>query len=121
MIRDVTDLVVWQRGMTLAVETYALAAKLAQAREFDLARQMRRAAVSVPSNVAEGYARRAPTDYKRFLAIANGSVRELETQVLLAVRLELLRSDEAAPVLRSCADLGKLLTALRRSLSSLSR
>ncbi len=88
---------------------------------FDLARQMRRAAVSVPSNVAEGYARRAPTDYKRFLAIANGSVRELETQVLLAVRLELLRSDEAAPVLRSCADLGKLLTALRRSLSGLSR
>jgi len=103
--------------MTLAEETYALTAKIARAREFDLARQMRRAAVSVPSNIAEGYARRSPTDYKRFLAIANGSVRELETQALLAVRLGLVTREEAAVVLRHCADLGKLLTALRRSLS----
>ncbi len=100
----------------LAEEAYALAGKLARVRDFDLARQVRRAAVSVPSNIAEGYARRAPRDYRRYLAIANGSVRELETQALLAVRVSLVSDLEAGPVLSRCAEVGRMLTALRRSL-----
>ena len=103
--------------MQLVEEAYALAACVARAGDPDLARQIRRAAVSVPSNIAEGYGRYARVEYRRYLAISNGSVRELETQALLAVRLALARSAAAEPALRRCEQVGQVLTALRRSLA----
>jgi four helix bundle protein len=116
-IRDVRDLAVWQRGMELAEATYKCTAHLPDSERFDLSRQLRRAAVSVPSNIAEGYARRSARDYARFLAVAGGSVREIDTQLRLAVRLRLLTPECADAALRLTDETGRMLTALIRRLA----
>jgi len=117
-IGDFKDLEVWQLAMTLAEETYRLAVRLPSSERFELSSQLRRSAVSVPSNIAEGYGRGSRGDYVRFLGIANGSLKELETQVLLACRLELLPPDAGLPVLQLCSRVGQMLTALKRSLAA---
>ena len=78
---------VWQDAMNLVVETYRLCTRFPESERFALAQQMRRAAVSVPSNIAEGAARRSTQEYLRFLSIARGSLSELDTQVSIAERL----------------------------------
>jgi four helix bundle protein len=117
-IGDFKDLEVWRLAMTLAEETYRLAATLPASERFELASQFRRSAVSIPSNIAEGYGRASRGDYVRFLRIANGSLKELETQVLLADRLDLLPSEASQPVLLMCGRVGQMLTVLRRRLAA---
>jgi four helix bundle protein len=109
------DLVAWQRSMDL-VETYRATGAFPRDERFGLTTQMRRAAVSVPCNIAEGQGRAAPRDFVRFLNMAHGSVRELETQVLLAERLTFLESDRAADLLTRLAEVGRLLNGLMNSL-----
>lgn len=89
------DLKVWQRGMDLAQAIYMLTSRFPKSQEYGLAVQMRRASVSVPSNIAEGYGRNATGEYRHHLCIARGSLLELETQVILSQRVGLLRPELA--------------------------
>jgi four helix bundle protein len=97
-INGFKDLVAWQRGMDLVVAVYEASRLLPADERFGLTAQMRRAAVSVPANIAEGYGRRARADYVRFVDIARGSANELETHLLISVRLGFLTDEQTAPV-----------------------
>jgi four helix bundle protein len=117
-VRSFKDLRAWQEAMALAEVTYRLVAILPNSERYELSAQMRRAAVSIPSNIAEGYARESKGAYLQFLRIARGSLRELETQFLLSVRLELLDASTAEPALSQCDQVGRLLHGLIRSVDS---
>ena len=104
--------------MELAQHVYALANALPADERFGLAQQLKRAAVSVPSNIAEGHARGATRDFCRFLSIARGSVAEVETQMELAVRIGLLEPVHVGPVVEKCDKLGRILRGLRKSLDN---
>jgi len=81
------DLIAWQKGMDLVVAVYGLTKAFPSDERFGLTAQVRRAAVSIPSNIAEGYSRKGKRDYLRFLEIALGSANEVETQLMAAMRL----------------------------------
>ena len=83
-INSFKDLIVWQKAMELVEELYRIVKLLPKSESFILASQMLRAAISIPSNIAEGFKRNHKTEYRHFLAIANGSAGELETQILIA-------------------------------------
>ena len=113
-IRTFRDLIVWQRAMALAKEVYKATSLMPDTERFGLTSQMRRAAVSIPSNIAEGYARQSRVEYMRFLKVARGSLAELQTQVLLSGELNFLRnSAELSPLLDETES---LLAGLIRSL-----
>jgi four helix bundle protein len=101
---------VWQQGMALAKDCYRIAAKLPTSEQFGLANQIRRAAVSVPSNIAEGYGRRNSGDYARCLRIAKGSLNELETQLILVSELEM--TNVGSEVFDTVSELGLMLSSL---------
>ena len=86
-IRSHRELIVWQRALELCTAIYATTAKFPSEERFALVSQMRRAAVSIPSNIAEGHGRLTTSEYRHFLGIARGSLKELETQILIAQRL----------------------------------
>jgi four helix bundle protein len=86
-INSYKELHVWNRGMELSLAVYRLTAKFPREEIYGLTSQVRRAAVSVPSNIAEGYGRNSRKEYKQFLAIARGSALELQTQMLIALEL----------------------------------
>jgi four helix bundle protein len=115
-IRSHRDLRVWRLGRELARQVYALTQRFPDGERFGLALQLRRAAVSVPSNVAEGFARGSSRDYARFLTIALGSVGELETQLLIAGDLSFAPADELQSVLRTNTSVGRMLSRLRRAI-----
>ena len=108
------SLAVWQKAMELAREIYMLTDKLPQKEQFSLADQMRRAAISVPSNIAEGFRRPSKKDYAHFVSMAHGSLSELETQVLLARDLYLRLS--CAKALALSDEIGRMLFGLTRAL-----
>lgn len=100
------DLLVWQKGMQLAERLYHLTERFPSAEKFGLISQLRRAAVSVPSNIAEGYRRRSLKEFQQFLNISIGSMGEIETQIILAGRLRFLQAPEQSALLE---DLDHLL------------
>jgi four helix bundle protein len=87
------DLIVWQKSIALSKRVYTRTAKMPDSERFGLTNQMRRSAVSIPSNIAEGNARNTRVDYLRFLTMARGSLAELETQIIIAQELKFLPSD----------------------------
>lgn len=87
MINSYKDLIVWQKSIDLVVEIYALTQKFPKTEAFGLSSQMRRASVSIPSNITEGYRRQAIGEYQHFLYIANASASELETQVIISKKI----------------------------------
>ena len=93
-INSYRDLNVWQRGMDLAEQVYRITKKLPNAEIYGLISQMRRAVVSIPSNIAEGYARKSSNAYRHFLLIALGSNSELETQLILCKRIGYLTDED---------------------------
>lgn len=105
--------------MALAKMIYALTDKFPERERFGLTSQMRRAAISVPSNIAEGQARHGTREFLQFLSHASGSLAELETQLLLSEELGFAKRDDAAQVSGCIAELQKMLAAIRRKLSSL--
>ncbi|HEV8356950.1 MAG TPA: four helix bundle protein [Gemmatimonadales bacterium] len=115
-VRSFRDLIVWQRGMDLAVEVYRLTDRLPRSEQFGLRVQARRAASSIPTNIAEGVGRGTTREYLRSLAIANGSLKELETQLTLGVRLQFYESDDAREAFRLAEEVSKMLGALMRTL-----
>ena len=110
------DLLVWQQAILLVEQIYQLTAPFPQAEQYGLTSQMRRAAVSVPSNVAEGAARGSNADFNRFLIIARGSLSELETQVLIAQKLRFTDNvnDVLTQIDQVFALLGGLINSLKR-------
>lgn len=104
------DLVVWDLAMSVATDVYALTRTWPADERFGLVSQVRRAAASVPSNIAEGHGRHAPAEFRQFLGIARGSLREVETQIELAVRLNYADPQDAKPLLDRCAGLAIKLT-----------
>ena len=113
------DLVVWQKSIALACKVYAGTRSLPRDERFGLTSQLRRAAVSIPSNIAEGSARRSRAEFLQYLHISRGSLAELETQYMIANRLALL--SDASATLDDIAEVGRLLNGLIRSLVSSSR
>lgn len=120
-IQSFRDLEVWQKAMEMAEEVYRLTKDFPKEELFGLTSQMRRAATSVPANIAEGWARRGTKEFLQFLNIASGSLRELETYLLLAERIQLARAPQVQPLLELAQTLGKQLIALQRSLSAKSK
>lgn len=90
-IKTFRDLIAWQKSMALAKAIYLVTRALPDTERFGLMTQMRRAAVSIPSNIAEGHGRQSTTEYIRYLKVARASLMELQTQVILAVDLELIQ------------------------------
>ena len=115
--RNYTDLVAWQKSMDLAQELYRATARFPKEEMYGLTSQLRRAAVSVPSNIAEGQGRRTTGAFLQHLSIAHGSLRETETQMLLAARLGYLSDKAAASLMKQAGEVGRLITGLANSLS----
>jgi len=110
--RSHKDLVLWQKAMDLAALVYETSSGLPRSELFGLVSQLRRAGASIPSNIAEGSARRSTKEFLHFLHVARGSMAELETQVLLARRIGYLPESRAAELERSIDDVGRILSAV---------
>lgn len=115
-IESYEDLEVWQLAMDLAEMTYNLTREIPKEELFGLSAQMKRAAVSIPSNIAEGYGRDGTASFVHFLRIALGSARELETQLLLAARLGMVPADHVVRPRDTTIRVSKMLRALVRRL-----
>ncbi|MDX8452435.1 four helix bundle protein [Mesorhizobium sp. VK9D] len=112
------DLVVWQQAMDLAVSVYSATKSWPKEELYGLTSQARRSATSVPSNIAEGYGREIRGSYQQFLRIAQGSLKELETQLLIAERTGIAPRATTDPLLASTESVGKLLRLLIRKLAA---
>ncbi len=115
--RNYRDLIAWQRAMDFTAAVYELSAAFPSDERFGLTSQLRRAATSIPSNIAEGQGRFSKPDFKRFLSMAHGSVREVETQLLLAVRLRYLNQVTAEPAMELASEVGRLIQGLANSIT----
>ncbi len=114
--KNYRELIVWQDGIKLAKAAYKLTEKFPKHEVYALADQIRRAVVSVPSNIAEGQARKAPGDFRRFLHIALGSLAEVDTQLVLAQEFNYLSKEDVDNIDGQIQDLRKKLYALINSL-----
>lgn len=117
-IRSYKDLKVWQKSMDIVDQCYVLTRKFPKSELFGLCSQIQRAAVSVPTNIAEGHGREQIGDYLRHLSIAKGSLVELETLLRIARRQGYIQQSELEPLLRETDEVGRMLTALRKKLST---
>jgi four helix bundle protein len=111
-------LAVWQKAVDLCESVYALTAQFPAAERFGLTGQMRRAVVSVPSNLTEGYGRGSRRDYRQFVCVARGSAAELETQITIASRLRLLDVDDCERFLSATREILRMLHSLAEALDT---
>ena len=117
LIRSYRDLVAWKKAMQLAKRAYGATKLFPKSEQYGLCQQLRRAAVSVPSNIAEGYGRGSRRDYLSFLRIARASLYEVETQILLAKELEFLTDKQAESLMQDTGECSRVLHGLIRSLT----
>lgn len=115
------DLVVWQRAIELSVAVYELSRKFPREEIYGMASQMRRAAVSVASNIAESYGRTSTGEYLQFLGIARGSNLELQTQLVIGERLSLVSAEEAHSAEAISTEVAKMLVSLMKKLKASNR
>ena len=111
-------MIVWQKAMGMVENIYTLTQLLPKEELFSLTNQIRRAAISVPSNIAEGYGRQSKKEYQQFLSIANGSVCEIETQLLLCVRIGYLTEENTKDTFQLLSEIGKMITAIKQKLKT---
>ncbi len=114
------ELLVWQKAMDLAEEIYKLTASIPKTESIGIISQLRRAAVSIPSNIAEGQMRQTTKEYINFLCIARGSNAEVETQLLLCARIGYLSEEKIKKALSLTTEIVKMLNALISKLNSVS-
>ena len=107
---------VWQRSVDLVEVIYQITKQMPADERFAMTSQLKRSATSVPANIAEGWGRASDGDYLRHLSIARGSLMELETHLIVAVRLKLLDRDDAAAAWQIMQEVGKMLTRLHQSI-----
>lgn len=112
------DLVVWQRAMEVAKLTYLIVKKLPKEETYSISDQMRRAAVSIPSNIAEGHARNSTREFIHFLSIANGSKAELQTQLMICVQVGYLVDTDISELINKLDEVGRMIHALSRALKT---
>jgi four helix bundle protein len=117
-IESYKDLEVWQVAMRLAEACYTLTARFPKDETYGMSAQIRRASVSIPANIAEGYGRELTGSFVQFLRIAQGSTRELETLLILAEKVQLAEQQPLAPLQENCERVSKMLRALIRSLEA---
>jgi four helix bundle protein len=112
IVKSYKDLLVWQKSMVLVELIYKITKSIPSHEQWGLISQMRRAAVSVPSNIAEGYGRQTTGNYKQFLYICRGSLYEIETQLLVCIRLNYLNQNDAEDILKNITEISKMLFSL---------
>lgn len=112
MIKSYKDLIVWQKSMDVVEEIYSLTEKLPQKEQYGLVSQMRRSAISIPSNIAEGYGRNTTGNNVQFLSVSKGSLLELETQLELCKRLKYLNENEHTQTEEKLIEVNKMITVL---------
>jgi four helix bundle protein len=112
------ELLVWQKGIALTKGVYALTQRFPADEKFGLVSQLRRAAVSVPSNIAEGQARRSSAEFAHFLSVCLGSLAELEPQLIIARELRLAEESQIEPLIDRIHELQKMLHSLRSKLTT---
>lgn len=117
--RNHRELIVWQKAIELVIAVTRIARSLPAIEKYELARQMRTASVSIAANIAEGRGRTTLREYARFLAIARGSARELDTCFELARRLDYLRSENTVAAAALLDEVSRMLTAMLRKLTPL--
>ena len=117
-IQDFRDLRVWKAAMDAVVQAYGLTKLFPAYETYGLSAQLRRAIVSVPSNIAEGFRRESTKEYLQHLSIAQASLGEAETQIELAMRLGYVNTAEMQELLKACSSIGKQLFALRNALQA---
>lgn len=119
-IKNYRDLLVWQKAMNLVIEVYQLTNLLPREENYNLSSQMRRAAVSIPSNIAEGQQRKSTKEFINFLSIAKGSNAELQTQLLICIRLGYFTEKQIHHAFTLSEEISKILTKLSTNLSAIS-
>lgn len=117
-IRTYRDLVVWQKSVDLAVDLYAATRRFPSTERFGLAAQIQRAGVSLPSNIAEGYAKDGPGHYLSHLSHARGSLAELETQLIIANRIGFLIAASFRDLAPRCGEIGRMLRGLTEAVAA---
>jgi len=117
--RDYRDLMVWQKAMEMVTEIYRMTQAFPREEIYGLTSQIRRAAVSIPSNIAEGQGRLTRGEFRQFLGHAKGSLGELETQILIAQNLGYIQ--DPSPLLNRVSDVARLLNGLLNSLTTSNR
>lgn len=115
-IKSFRDLLVWQKAMDFVVKVYRVSACFPREELYGLTSQVRRAAVSVPSNISEGHGRETTPDFLKFLGIAYGSLNEAQTQILIGERLGFINESQRTDLIDSAGEVARLLNGLRRSL-----
>jgi len=116
-INDFKDLEVWQKSILLVKKVYLLTHQFPKSEQFGLTSQIRRSAVSIPSNIAEGHARIGIKEYRHFISIALGSSAELETQIIIGLELEYIDSVDDMEMLKSIQSIRMMLNKLYSSLN----
>ncbi len=119
MLQSYKELKIWQKGIDLVEACYRVSQGFPTNEQFGLTSQLRRAAVSVPANIAEGYGRESRKEYLRFLAVAQGSLKELETHIIISERLNYLTHSQANRLLADTTEEGKMIGGLMRKLKAL--
>jgi len=112
MTQTYRDLIAWQKAMGLVTQVYEITRAFPREELYGLTRQLRRAAVSIPSNIAEGQARYSHAEFHHFLRNARGSLAEVETQIQIACNLKYIKEGDALPLLQATAEEGRILNAL---------
>ena len=107
-MHKVEDLKIWQKSIQLTKAVYLLVAELPSDEKFGLTSQIKRSAVSIASNIAEGAGRNSQKEFKHFLSIANGSAYELQTQLLLIIELKLINEEKVQPIIELCIEIQKM-------------
>ena len=117
-IENFKDLEIWQRSISLVKEIYEITRQFPKEETYGLTSQIRRAAVSIPSNIAEGFARFYNKEYKQFLFISLGSCAELSTQLIIACKLDYLKSEKSDVLLDEIEQISKMTMSLIKKLNS---
>lgn len=116
-MKSYRDLIVWQKAMLLVVEIYQITRELPDEEKFGLISQIRRSAISIPSNIAEGYGRNYTKDYIRFLQIVRGSLFECQTQLEIAINLKFIVASDMEPIAFISVEIEKMLNSLINKLA----
>ena len=116
-VKSYQDLIVWQKAMDLVQMVYETTKQFPKDELYALTNQLRRAAVSIPSNIAEGHARQSTAEFRNFLSIARGSLAEVETQLRIATRLNYMTQEQLNPILSLSVEINKMTNSLMKKLT----